>query len=35
MDLHWVVIKDASFLPEMIKKTVFKITGNFSENEFI
>ena len=35
MDLHWVIIKDASFHPEMMKKTVFKTTGNFSENAFI
>ena len=28
-------IKDTSFHPEMMKKTVFKITGIFSENAFI
>ena len=35
MELHWMIIKDASFHPEMMKKTVFKITGNFSENAFM
>ena len=35
MDLHLVLIKGASFHPDMMKKTIFKIIGNFSENVFI
>ena len=30
-----MIITDASFHTEMMKKTVFKITDNFSENAFI
>ena len=34
MDLHLVITKGASFHPQMMKKTIFKIIGNFSETAF-
>ena len=31
MDLHKLVIKGASFQPEMMKKTIFKIIGKLQK----